>query len=328
MADFQDYLQIFLICVLSTILVGSILWRKQNKHPHPPGPLALPIIGHFHLLALLSPLLHSAFHKLSIHYGPIMLLFMGSVPCIVVSTAEAAKEFLKTHETSFSNRARTVAIETYSYGLQGIVFTPYGDYWRFIKKLCMSELLGQNILNRFLAVRQQETERFIKLVFNKGVEGEAVDFGEQFMKLANNIMSRMTISQTSSKNDDEANEMMKMVADITEILGEFNISEFIWFLKRFNLQGHNKRLKEVHDKFDTRLNRLIKEHEEERRKRKEMGGSGTHQSKDILDVLLDIYEDKSSEMKLTKENIKAFILVSQIPFPYFVLIDSFQLGQQ
>ena len=33
-------------------------------------------------------------------------------------------------------------------------------------------------------------------------------------------------------------------------------------------------------------------------------------SSSMLDVLLDIYEDKNAEMKLTRENIKAFIMVS------------------
>ena len=65
----------------------------------------------------------------------------------------------------------------------------------------------------------------------------------------------------------------------------------------------NKKLKEVRDKFDAMLDKIIKEHEKAR-KRKEDG------VKDLLDILLDISEDESSEMRLTRENIKAFILVN------------------
>ena len=32
--------------------------------------------------------------------------------------------------------------------------------------------------------------------------------------------------------------------------------------------------------------------------------------KDVLDISLDIHEDDTSEMKLTKDNINAFVLVS------------------
>ncbi|KAJ1383162.1 Cytochrome P450, partial [Sesbania bispinosa] len=308
MADFQGYIQVFLICVLSTILLVFILKRKQKKTLLPPSPLPLPIIGHLHLL---SPIPHQDFHNLSIHYGPIIHLFLGSIPCVIANTAEAAKEFLKTHETSFSNRpAQTVAVEALTYGFQDFLFAPYGPYWKFMKKLCMSELLGGHILDQFLSLRQQETKRFIKLVHKKGMAGEAVDFGAEFMKLSNNIVSRMTMSQTSSsENDNEAEEMRKLVADSAELIGKFNISDFIWFLKSFDLQGFNKRLREIQVRFDIMLDRVIKEHEEERRDRKEKrGGNGTYQIKDILDVLLDIHEDESSEMQLTKENIKAFIL--------------------
>lgn len=294
--------QILLICLVFTIVFASILWRKQNKSLLPPSPTSLPIIGHLHLL---SPTPHQDFHKLSIRYGPIIHLFLGSVPCVVASTAEAAKEFLKTHEISFSNRpAKTVAVETLTYGFQDFLFAPHGPYWKFMKKLCMSELLGGHMLDQFLPLRQQETKRFIKRLLRK--TGEAVDFGAEFMTLSNHIVSRMSLSQMSSENKNEDEEMRKLVADTAELVGKFNISDFIWFLKRFDLQGFNKRLKEIRDRFDVLMDRIIKEREEERRNNKEMGG--TRQFKDMLDVLLDIFRDENSEMKLTKENIKAFIM--------------------
>ncbi|TKY62568.1 Cytochrome P450 93A3 [Spatholobus suberectus] len=296
--------QVLLICLVSTIVLGSIIWRKQNKTLLPPSPIALPIIGHLHLL---SPTPHQDFHKLSIRYGPIIHLFLGSVPCVVASTAEAAKEFLKTHETSFSNRpAQTVAVEALTYGFQDFLFAPYGPYWKFMKKLCMSELLGGHMLDQFLPLRQQETKRFVKRVLQKGIAGEAVDFGGEFLTLSNNIVSRMTVSRTSSENEDEDEEMRKLVADTAELVGKFNISDFIWFLKSFDLQGFNKRLRQIRDRFDTVMDRIIKEREEERRNNKETGG--TRQFKDMLDVLLDIFEDENSEVKLDKENIKAFIM--------------------
>lgn len=160
------------------------------------------------------------------------------------------------------------------------------------------------MLDMFLPVRMQETRRFIKRVLHKA--GEAVDFGGEFMTLSNNIVSRMSLSQTSSENEDEDEEMRKLVADTAELVGKFNISDFIWFLKSFDLQGFNTRLKEIHDRFDTVMDRIIKEREEERRKNKETGG--TRRFKDMLDVLLDIFEDENSEMKLDKDNIKAFIM--------------------
>ena len=298
--------QVLLVCLISTIVIVFILRTKQNKTLLPPSPMALPIIGHLHLL---SPLPHQDFHKLSIRYGPIMHLFLGSVPCLVASTAEAAKEFLKTHESSFSNRpVQTVAVEALTYGFQDFFFAPYGPYWKFMKKLCMSELLGSRMLEQLLPVRQEENKRFIQRVLEKGVAGEAVDFGGELMTLSNNIVSRMAVSRTSTENEKDVEEMRKLVADAAELVGKFNISDSIWFLKRFDLQGFNMRLNETRDRFDAVLDRIIKRREEERRNNNQTGG--TRPFKDMLDVLLDIFEDESSEMKLNKDKIKAFILVS------------------
>ncbi|KHN26360.1 Cytochrome P450 93A3 [Glycine soja] len=71
------------------------------------------------------------------------------------------------------------------------------------------------------------------------------------------------------------------------------------------MQGFGKGLKEIRDRFDTIMERAIKEHEEERKKRKEVGNGGEGQIKDLVYVLLDIHEDHNSNIKLTKENIKA-----------------------
>ncbi|KAK7378210.1 hypothetical protein VNO80_03648 [Phaseolus coccineus] len=305
MADYyQDYILLFITCLVSTIVVRAILSRKQNNTNRPPSPPALPIIGHLHLLA---PIPHQALHKLSIRYGPIMHLFLGSVPCVIASTPEAAREFLKTHETRFSNRPQSSAGDFLTYGSQNFTLAPYGPYWKFMKKICMSELLGGPTLSQLLPLRRQETLRFLRLMLQKGKAGEAIDVGRELLKLSNNVVSRMLMSQTCCEDDNEAEEVRKLVQDTVLLIGKFNVSDFVWFFKNWDVQGFRKRLKEIRDRFDTMMERVIKEHQEERKKRKEVG-SRDGQIKDLLDVLLDIHEDENSDIKLTEENIKAFIL--------------------
>ncbi|KAL1312353.1 cytochrome P450 93A3-like [Arachis ipaensis] len=302
--DYKDYIQLFMIWLISTIIVRAIFNRKKNKsHNKPPSPLSLPIIGHLHLLA---PIPHQALHKLSIRYGPIMHIKLGSVPCVVASTPESAKEFLKTHESSFSNRPRNLAVDYLTYGSQDFSFAPYGPYWKFMKKICMSELLGGDTLNQLLPLRRQETERFLGLLLKRGMAGEAVDVGGELLKLSNNVISRMIMSKTHMEDDGEAEEVRKLVQDTAELTGKFNASDFIWFLKNWDLQGFRKRVEEIRNRFDSMMERVIKEHQGERMKRKKEGEDG--EIKDLLDILLDIHEDDNSEIRLTKENIKAFIL--------------------
>ncbi|KAL6193440.1 hypothetical protein ACLB2K_034524 [Fragaria x ananassa] len=81
----------------------------------------------FHLL---SPHIHRSFHDLSLRFGPIFTLRLGSVPCIVVTSPELAKEFLKTLMLSFINRSETTAVEKMTYNAS-FAFAPYGNYWKF-----------------------------------------------------------------------------------------------------------------------------------------------------------------------------------------------------
>ncbi|KAL6128250.1 hypothetical protein ACLB2K_071606 [Fragaria x ananassa] len=81
----------------------------------------------FHLL---SPHIHRSFHDLSLRFGPIFTLRLGSVPCIVVTSLELAKEFLKTLMLSFINRSKTTAVEKMTYNAS-FAFAPYGNYWKF-----------------------------------------------------------------------------------------------------------------------------------------------------------------------------------------------------
>ncbi|KAM3732284.1 hypothetical protein ACB098_11G048400 [Castanea mollissima] len=277
-------------------LLAKTVWRKRRKREAwtkgrvPPSPLALAIIGHLHLLA---PLPHQALHKLSNCYGPLIHLFLGSVPCVVVSSPEMAKEFLKTHETSFANRPQTAAVDYLTYGSADFSFAPYGPYWKFMKKLCTSKLLG-------------EITRFVQFLLKKAQSDEAIDVGEGLMRVTNNIISRMTMSQRCSENENEADEVTKLVKATAELTGKFNLSDYIWFCKHLDMQGFGKRLKDVRDRFDSMMEKIIKEHEEARKEEENMDGG--HAVKDLLHILLDISEDKSSEMRLTRENIKAFVL--------------------
>ncbi|KDP24587.1 hypothetical protein JCGZ_25503 [Jatropha curcas] len=302
MAYFQEFIILFLIWLASVVAVRAILKKFRATSHLPPSPPALPIIGHLHLLA---PMPHQALYKLSTRYGPLIHLFLGSVPCVVASSPEMAKEFLKTHENCFLDRPKMAAVDYLTCG-SGFAFAAYGPYWKFMKKICMKELLGGRMLDQLLPVRREEIRHFLKLMLKKASSGESVDVGPQLLMLSNNVISRMTMSKRCSNNEDEANEVRKLLHDAAEFSGKFNLSDFIWFFENLDLQGIGRKLKKVGEDFDKMMQRIIAEHEEARKINKEIGEGDS--VKDLLDILLNISEDENSEMKLTRENIKAFIL--------------------
>uniref|UniRef100_A0A2N9GHI9 Cytochrome P450 n=1 Tax=Fagus sylvatica TaxID=28930 RepID=A0A2N9GHI9_FAGSY len=194
-------------------------------------------------------------------------------------------------------------IDNLTYGLADFTMAPYGPYWKFIKKLCMTELLGGRTLEQHLPVRSEEIKQFLQLLHKKAKANEEVDVGVELIRLTNNIISRMALRKRCSENEDDADKVRKLVEEMCELAGKGNVSEMIWFCKNLDLQGFGKRLKDVRDRYDTMMEKIMKEHEEARKK-KELKDDGI---KDVLDILLYIYEDENSEIKMTRENIKGFI---------------------
>ncbi|KAF3453811.1 hypothetical protein FNV43_RR04252 [Rhamnella rubrinervis] len=290
-----------LIFILVLVLLGAIFQHNQL----PPSPIAIPVIGHFHLL---GPLIHHSLYKLSLRYGPLFSFRLGSVPCVVASTPELAREFLKTNELCFISHASSTAISRLTYG-SSLAFSPYGAYWRFVKKLTMNELLGGRPINNFLQLRAQEYGRLLRFLAKKSELGEAVNLTHELPKLSNNVIALMIMGTRGSTMDGRMEETRTVIREVTEIFGELNMSDFIWFCKKLDLQGFGKRIENIYERFDTLLEKIIAEREELRKNMRKKGGDGRDDEvKDFLDILLDISEDENAEMKVTRIHIKALVM--------------------
>ncbi|XP_074381335.1 cytochrome P450 93A3-like [Apium graveolens] len=307
MAHFRDSAVTFFIWIIPAVLILRALLKSRKPRARsslPPGPFRVPIIGHLHLLA---PIPHQALHKLSQRYGPLMHIFLGSYFSVVVSSPEMAKEFLKTHEATLSERDETVASEYITYHNQDFIFAQYGPYWKFGKKLIASELLGGQALDHHYKVRRYEIESMVSFLLQKARAVEAVDVGSVLSKLTNNVISTMVMRKRCSEKDDDAGEIRNIIKETSDLLGAFNLSDCIWFCKNLDLQGIKKRAVNARGKYDKLIERIIEEHCQIRRKRQE-NDDGSHPQKDFLDILLDMSEDDSVEFKLNMDQIKALVL--------------------
>lgn len=289
-------------------LLRGIRTKHKKSHtnlPLPPSPWALPIVGHLHHL---GPLIHHSFHDLSSRYGPLIHLRLGSVPCVVASTPELARDFLKTNELTFSSRKQSAAIKRLTYNV-AFAFAPYGPYWKFIKKMSTFELLGARNLSHFLPIRTREIHGLVQLLMKKAAGRERVNVTEELVRLTNNVISQMMMSIRCSGTDGEADEAKNLVREVTQIFGQFNLSDFLWFCRNVDLQGIKKRYEDTHRRYDALLEKIISERERKRKGKIVLAGGENGEGKDFLDMLLDVMEDKKAEVKITRDCIKALILV-------------------
>uniref|UniRef100_A0A0D9Z9N2 Cytochrome P450 n=1 Tax=Oryza glumipatula TaxID=40148 RepID=A0A0D9Z9N2_9ORYZ len=83
--------------ILLAVSVALIFWSRRRRNPSsrlklPPGPTRLPIIGNLHQIGRLP---HRSLGALAGRHGPVMALWLGTVPVVVLSSPKAAREALK-----------------------------------------------------------------------------------------------------------------------------------------------------------------------------------------------------------------------------------------
>lgn len=121
-----------------------------------------------------------------------------------------------------------------------------------------------------------------------------------------------TSSSTSAGRVEEAR---TVVREVTKIFGEFNLSDFVWCLRRLDLQGFGKRIEEIFRRYDSLIETVLREREELRRQRKnkdkekDTDKNKDKEYRDFLDILLDHMEDqKDDNVPFTRLHVKGLIM--------------------
>lgn len=93
------------------------------------------------------------------------------------------------------------------------------------------------------------------------------------MRLTNNLVTRMVVSHRCSGSEDDATRVREFMGENTELPFSFNLFDFFPFGKKLDLQGLKKGTKNARGEYDEIMERIMKAHEEERRKNKEVGNT-------------------------------------------------------
>ncbi|RYR54121.1 hypothetical protein Ahy_A06g029379 [Arachis hypogaea] len=175
------------------------------KHQHAPTtnndslllPLSFPYTTLFHLYQI-GELPYLSLQELSSHHGPLMFLKLGSFPTLVVSLAEIAKEIFKNHDMAFSGCPKLYAANRLGYNGSAMTFTPYGDYWKEIRKIVMLELLSAKRVQSFQAVRFEEVQVLLHSIAL--FCGSPVNLSHLKLSLTSNIVCRIAFGQRYCSN--------------------------------------------------------------------------------------------------------------------------------
>ncbi|XP_015087484.1 cytochrome P450 83B1-like [Solanum pennellii] len=293
---------IFLIfsVALSIILIFLLHKAKMNKKTFlPPGPLGLPFIGNLHQYDSLTP--HLYFWKLSQKYGKIFSLKIGSSTMVVISSAKLAKEVLKIQDLAFCSRPSFLGQQKLSYNGHDIAFAPYNEYWKKMRKVCVTHLFSLKKVQSFSSVREDEVSRMIKKISQQAAASQITNLSNIVSSQTSTIICRIAFG---TRYDEEAHEKRKLdqlLTLIQEMMTKFYFSDYFplfgWLDKLFgNISILEKNFKDLDEFFEE----LIHQHLNPNRP-KSMEG-------DIIDLLLQLRKEQSPSIDLTLDNIKGILM--------------------
>lgn len=289
----------FLLTFLFILIVIKLLKQSNENHSNPnlpPGPKKLPLLGN--ILDVAGPLPHHTLRDLAQKYGPLMHLQLGENSTIIASSAETAKEVMKTHDVNFANRPFLLAAHIIAYKSTNIMFSPYGDYWRQLRRICNSELLSAKHVQSLRPIREQEVSHFIHTIFEQS--GSSVNLSEHIYALTYGITTRSVFGMKFKQQE----ALISLIDEAIGLSGGFSLTDLYPSSKVLAFfSGLRPKLEKIHQRFDKMLDDIIGEH-----KAHVEGKDVDHL---LVDVLLKVQKHGNLEVPLTMDNIKAVILVSK-----------------
>ncbi|WCJ33074.1 cytochrome P450 family 71 subfamily B polypeptide 35 [Euphorbia peplus] len=280
---------IIFVSVLFIFLALTILYKTNSTNNLPPGPWRLPLTGSLH--HLMTSLPHRRLKDLAEKYGPIMHLQLGELTSIVISSPETAKEVMKTHDITFAQRPFLLPMTLPTYNFSDIAFSPYGDYWRQMRKICTVELLNAKRVESFRPIREEQVSNLITSI--NRVAGSPVNFSMMVRSLVYSIVSRTAFGKIWERED----VFIAALEVIVEAASGFSLADLYPSIKLFQvLSGIKNKTERHHIKIEKIFQNIIDQH----RARKG--------NEDLVDVLLNIQDQGGLQFPLTDDNIKAVIL--------------------
>ncbi|GMP81135.1 hypothetical protein CsSME_00035946 [Camellia sinensis var. sinensis] len=205
-------------------------------------------------------------------HGPVFTIRLGLKRALVVSNWETAKECFTTNDIAVSSRPKFAAAKHLGYNYAMLSFSPYGPYWREIRKIASLELLGSRRVELLKNVRVSETETSMKVLHKlwrekKNSSGHVlVDMKQWFSDLALNVAVRMVAGKRyfGCEEEKEARQCQKVFRNFFHFLGLFLVSDSIPFLGWFDLGGHVKAMKQTAKEMESIVAGWLEEHRHKR----------------------------------------------------------------
>ncbi|KAL6857084.1 hypothetical protein ACP4OV_018466 [Aristida adscensionis] len=284
--------------------------RRHGERPPPSPPGALPVLGHLHLMGARP---HVSLRGLAEANGlaggdGLMLVRLGQVPNLVVSSPRAAEAVLRERDHALASRPPSAVSAVLHAGACDVAMAPYGEYWRQARRLVTTHLLGARKVHSFRRAREEEV-RLVLAGVSAAAGGAAVDVSELLGAYASDVVCR-AVSGKSFREDGRNGLFRELAEGNAAALGGFNLEEYFPSLARVGVLtrlvcARTRRLKK---RWDNLLDEIVDEHAARSSVHRDHGqsddGERQEEDRDFIDVLLSL----QAEYGLTRDQVKGIVM--------------------
>ncbi|CAN0923820.1 Desmethyl-deoxy-podophyllotoxin synthase [Linum grandiflorum] len=227
---------------------------------------------------MIGSLPHQALRDLAIQYGPLIHLQLGEISAAVVSNPAMA---------------------------QDIAFSPHGDYWKQMKRISLTELLGPRKVKSFRAIREAEVSNLIESVRNVSISSnKGVNITEMVMNLTNAITCKTAFGYQCTDQD----EFISLTKEAVSAAAGFGITDVYPSLEFLQgITGVKNKLLRLRNGLDRIFDKIIKEHKS-RSRSESVSEFEDDDEEDLMDVMLRIQGSGGLKCPITSTNIKAVLV--------------------
>ncbi|KAH7660754.1 Cytochrome P450 B-class protein [Dioscorea alata] len=276
---------------LFIISIALILLTKRYLQIHFSKPLALPILGHLHLLQ--SPV-HQCLTKLTQKYGHIIHLRFGSRPVLLISSPSAAKECFTNNDIIFANRPLMLVSKHFGYNNTSVGAVPYGQHWRELRRFMAIHALSPSRLPSF----SSEVHSLVLKLYSGAGEGfkyfKKVEVRDMMFELMMNVILGLIAGKNyygeGCGDPEEGKRFRKVVEEVFLLSGASTLEDFIPVVKWLRIGGAEKRMERVGKELDEFYQKIIEDRRRVGKWKEYVDGHDQEKKGNIIDVMLAMQE--------------------------------------
>nr|GMD80208.1 cytochrome P450 CYP82D47-like [Ipomoea batatas] len=278
--------------------IYNLVFHKGSTQEPPEAGGAWPIIGHLQLLAA-PRATFKILADMADKYGPIFRIRLGTQQVLVVSNSRIAKECFTTNDKALAGRPKALTSEIIGYNYAMFGLSPYGEYWRHVRKVVVLLLLSNRHREVLMRVWETGLRSFTQDIYQSWVrdKNESSDVTKLEMKeLFGKLIMDVTMKTLFGQQYEE--EVSRRVVTTARRLLNLNevivLDDYLPWLRWLDIGGHKKALKETAKKMDSIVEGWLQEH-------KRKINSKSKEEEDFMDGLLKSFHGDGDHKDIPKD---------------------------